>query len=69
MRLESGNREEIEFRMLAESSESAALDAFCEASHRGPPTRLVGLTAFSGSWRGSKLVPSKWRCLVPPTSR
>jgi hypothetical protein len=31
MRLESGKREEIEFRMLAESNESAALDAFCEA--------------------------------------
>jgi hypothetical protein len=24
--------------------------------------------AFSSSLRGSKLVPSKWRCLVPPTS-
>ena len=31
-------------------------------------TRLVGVAAFSGSLRGLKLVPSKWRCLVPPTS-
>ena len=31
-------------------------------------TRLVGVCAFSGSLRGLKLVPSKWRYLVPPTS-
>src|SRR5688572_29419697 len=37
-------------------------------------TRLVGLPpvgtacAFPGALRGLKLVPSKWRCLVPPTS-
>ncbi len=31
-------------------------------------TRLVGVCAFSGSLVGSKLVPSKWRDLVPPTS-
>ena len=31
-------------------------------------TRLVGVCAFSGSLRGLELVPSKWRCLVPPTS-
>jgi nudix-type nucleoside diphosphatase (YffH/AdpP family) len=31
-------------------------------------TRLVGVGAFSGSLCGSKLIPSKWRCLVSPTS-
>ena len=31
-------------------------------------TRLVGVCAFSSTFRGLKLVPSKWRCLVPPTS-
>src|SRR5688500_4917432 len=31
-------------------------------------TRLVGVAAFSGSFRGSRLIPSKWRYLVPPTS-
>jgi hypothetical protein len=31
-------------------------------------TRLVGVCAFFGSLRGLKLVPVKWRCLVPPTS-
>src|SRR6266508_6662988 len=31
-------------------------------------TRLVGVAAFSGSLRGLKWVPAKWRCLVPPTS-
>ena len=31
-------------------------------------TRLVGVCAFSSSFRGLRLVPSKWRCLVPPTS-
>ncbi len=31
-------------------------------------TRLVGVCAFSGSFRGLELVPVKWRCLVPPTS-
>ncbi len=31
-------------------------------------TRLVGVGAFSGGLRGLELVPSKWRCLVPPTS-
>jgi hypothetical protein len=29
----------------------------------------VGLCAFSGNFRGFKLIPSKWRYLVPPTSR
>ena len=29
---------------------------------------VVGVCAFSGSLRGLKLVPAKWRCLVPPTS-
>jgi hypothetical protein len=29
---------------------------------------LVGVCAFSGNIRDSKLVPSEWRCLVPPTS-
>jgi hypothetical protein len=29
---------------------------------------MVGVAAFSGSLRDSKLVPAKWRCLVPPTS-
>ena len=28
----------------------------------------LGLCAFSGLFRGLELVPSKWRCLVPPTS-
>jgi len=31
-------------------------------------TRLVGVCAFSGTLHGLELVPSKWRCLVPPTS-
>jgi hypothetical protein len=31
-------------------------------------TRLVGLCAFSVTLRGLRLVPSKWRSLVPPTS-
>ncbi|HET8671068.1 MAG TPA: hypothetical protein VFM05_10705, partial [Candidatus Saccharimonadales bacterium] len=31
-------------------------------------TRLVGVCAFSGSLCGLKLVPSKWRYLVPPTN-
>ncbi len=30
--------------------------------------RLVGLATFSGRFCGSRLVPSKWRYLVPPTS-
>jgi len=29
---------------------------------------VAGVGAFSGSLRGLELVPSKWRCLVPPTS-
>jgi len=31
-------------------------------------TIVVGVGAFSGSWRGLELVPSKRRYLVPPTS-
>jgi hypothetical protein len=31
-------------------------------------TRLVGVAAFSSSFLGFKLVPSKQRSLVPPTS-
>ena len=31
-------------------------------------TRPVGLAAFLSSFRGSKLIPAKRRCLVPPTS-
>jgi len=30
-------------------------------------TRRVGRAAFSGTLRGFKLIPSKWRYLVPPT--
>jgi hypothetical protein len=30
--------------------------------------RLVGVCAFSDTLRDLKLVPSKQRCLVPPTS-
>jgi hypothetical protein len=41
MRPESGNREEIEFRMLAESSESAALDALSRLTHQRV-TQAVG---------------------------
>ena|SRR5688500_15028033 len=44
-----------------------------------PPTSYAGVVmvgpqpvgtvcAFSGTLHGLKLVPSKWRCLVPPTS-
>jgi len=29
---------------------------------------VVGVGAFSGTLRGLKLIPSKRRCLVPPTS-
>jgi hypothetical protein len=32
-------------------------------------TRLVGVCAFSGILCGLRLVLSKWRCLIPPTSR
>ncbi len=32
-------------------------------------TRRVGVCAFSGSFRGSRLVPANWRPLVPPTRR
>ena len=28
----------------------------------------MGVCAFSGVFRGLRLVPAKWRCLVPPTS-
>jgi len=44
--------------------------SICLNDHRANKacTRLVGLAAFSGSFLGSKLVPSKWRCLVLPTS-
>jgi hypothetical protein len=31
-------------------------------------TRLVGVAAFSVSFRGSSPVPSKWYYLIPPTS-
>lgn len=31
-------------------------------------TRLVGVGAFSSGLRGLRLVPAKWRYLVPPTS-
>ncbi len=31
-------------------------------------TRLVGVAAFSGSLCGLKLIPSKSRYLIPPTS-
>jgi hypothetical protein len=31
-------------------------------------TRRVGVCAFSNSFLGLKLVPAKWRCLIPPTS-
>ena len=31
-------------------------------------TRLLGVAAFSDSFRGLELVPVKWRYLVPPTS-
>jgi hypothetical protein len=27
---------------------------------------VVGVCAFSGSLRGSELVPAKWRYLIPP---
>jgi len=29
--------------------------------------QVVGVCAFSSSLRDFELVPSKWRCLVPPT--
>jgi hypothetical protein len=42
------------------------------ALHQDAPntacTRLVGVCAFLGTLRGLKWVPSKWRCLVSPTS-
>ena len=31
-------------------------------------TIVVGVGAFSSSWRGLRLIPSKWRPLVPPAS-
>jgi len=30
---------------------------------------VVGVCAFSGTLRGLKLIPVKWRYLVPPTSK
>src|SRR5687767_5520818 len=36
--------------------------------HTSTGVMMVGVSAFSGSLRGLKLVPSKWRCRVPPTS-
>ncbi len=32
-------------------------------------TVVVGVAVFSGRFLGSKLIPSKWRCLVLPDSR
>jgi hypothetical protein len=29
---------------------------------------VVGVCAFSSSWRGWRLIPAKWRYLVPPAS-
>ena len=42
-----------------------ALDQICPLTKH---IRLVGVCAFSGGLRGLKLVPSKWRYRVPPTS-
>jgi uncharacterized membrane protein YgdD (TMEM256/DUF423 family) len=42
--------------------------ALCVISPLTKHIRLVGVGAFSGSLFGLKLVPSKWRGLVPPTS-
>jgi len=42
-----------------------ALDRICPLTKH---IRLVGVCAFSSTLRGLKLVPSKRRCLVPPTS-
>ena len=36
--------------------------------HRTAGAIVVGVGAFSGNLRGLKLVPSKWRYFVPPTS-
>jgi hypothetical protein len=50
------------------------LTAKSRPTQRAPDPRkitgagVVGIAAFSGSLCGLKLVPSKWRCLVPPTS-
>src|SRR6266508_5812975 len=37
-------------------------------AHNTACTRLVGVAAFSGNFHGLRLVPSKRRYLVPPTS-
>ncbi len=42
--------------------------ALCLISPLTKHIRLVGVCAFSGSLFGLELVPSKWSCLVPPTS-
>jgi len=42
-----------------------ALDRICPLTKH---IRLVGVCAFSSCLRGLKLVPAKWRYLVPPTS-
>jgi hypothetical protein len=42
--------------------------ALCFISPLTKHIRLVGVCAFSGSFLGSKLVPSKRRSLVSPTS-
>ncbi len=52
-----------------ESYEQKAANTACTR----PPTKsvgavVVGVCAFSGTLCGLKLVPLKWRCLVPPTS-
>lgn len=45
----------------------ARLDCHTKMPPNTPCTRRAGVCAFSGSLRGWKLVPAKWRFLVPPT--
>jgi hypothetical protein len=54
------------------SEDSQVQSEICESFYgKKPPntacTRRVGVAAFSGSLRSLKLVPAKWRSLVPPT--
>jgi hypothetical protein len=58
--------------MLKEIAQKLMEHSKLKVLPKSPPntacTRLVGVCAFSGSLRGLRLVPSKWRYLVPPTS-
>ena len=61
-----GVKEEVISSAMAEAQSSKWV-RFRHTAANNACTRLVGVGAFSGSLRSSKLVLWKWRCLVPPT--